>query len=126
MNVDKSILIVYIMNIAKSRRETGGFLGADKILAQIKDKSLVKRRRVGLIVQGAPAREGAEILDKEGNVIGNITSGCPSPCLKKNIAIGYVKSGFHKKGTELSVKVRNRVQDAVITKMPFVEAKYHK
>lgn len=112
--------------IAKSRRETGGFLGADKILAQIKDKSLIKRRRVGLIVQGAPAREGAEILDKEGNVIGNITSGCPSPCLKKNIAIGYVKSGFQKKGTELSVKVRNRVQDAVITKMPFVEAKYHK
>ncbi|KAJ8656363.1 glycine cleavage system T protein [Lichtheimia ornata] len=112
--------------IPKSRRETGGFLGADKILAQIKDKSLIKRRRVGLIVQGAPAREGAEILDKEGNVIGNITSGCPSPCLKKNIAIGYVKSGFQKKGTELSVKVRNRVQDAVITKMPFVEAKYHK
>ncbi|KAI7873669.1 CG6415-like protein [Lichtheimia hyalospora FSU 10163] len=112
--------------IPKSRRETGGFLGADKILAQIKDKSLIKRRRVGLIVQGAPAREGAEILDKEGNVIGNITSGCPSPCLKQNIAIGYVKSGFQKRGTELSVKVRNRVQDAVITKMPFVEAKYHK
>ncbi|KAI9311650.1 hypothetical protein BX666DRAFT_1994129 [Dichotomocladium elegans] len=112
--------------IPKSRRETGGFLGSEHILAQIKDKSLIKRRRVGLTVQGAPAREGAEILDKDGNVVGKVTSGCPSPCLKKNIAMGYVKDGLHKRGTELSVKVRNKVQDAVITKMPFVEAKYHK
>lgn len=111
---------------AKSRRDTGGFLGAEHILAQIKNKDLVHRRRVGLIVQGAPAREGAEILNKEGEVIGKVTSGCPSPCLKKNIAMGYVKSGFHKSGTELSVKVRNKIQNAVITKMPFVEAKYHK
>ncbi|KAI7849510.1 glycine cleavage system T protein [Circinella umbellata] len=112
--------------IPKSRRETGGFLGDSIILNQIKDKKSIQRRRVGLIVQGAPARGGAEILDGEGQVIGQITSGCPSPVLKKNIAMGYVKSGFHKKGTELSVKVRNKVQNAVITKMPFVEAHYHK
>jgi aminomethyltransferase len=65
-------------------------------------------------------------LNKEGQVIGTVTSGCPAPSLKKNIAMGYVKNGFHKKGTELNVKVRNKVQQAVIAKMPFVEAKYHK
>lgn len=81
---------------------------------------------MGLIVQGAPARAGAEILNKEGEVIGTVTSGCPSPSLKKNIAMGYVKSGYQKSGTELSVKVRNRVQDAVISKMPFVPSNYHK
>lgn len=110
--------------IPKSRRETGGFLGAEHILPQIKGG--VARRRVGLIVEGAPARGGAEILNKAGEVIGTITSGCPSPILKKNIAIGYVKNGNHKKGTELDVKVRNKVQKAVITKMPFVESNYHK
>ncbi|KAG1048498.1 hypothetical protein G6F43_009112 [Rhizopus delemar] len=110
--------------IPKSRRETGGFLGAEHILPQIKGG--VSRRRVGLVVQGAPAREGAEILNQEGQVIGAVTSGCPAPSLKKNIAMGYVKNGFHKKGTELNVKVRNKVQPAVIAKMPFVEAKYHK
>ncbi|CAO0790686.1 unnamed protein product [Mucor circinelloides] len=110
--------------IPKSRRETGGFLGAEHILPQIKGG--VTRRRVGLIVEGAPARGGAEILNKEGQVIGTVTSGCPSPILKKNIAIGYVKNGSHKKGTELDVKVRNKVQKAVVTKMPFVESNYHK
>ncbi|CAO3654294.1 unnamed protein product [Cunninghamella echinulata] len=110
--------------IAKSRRQTGGFLGAEHILPQIKGG--VTRRRIGLIVDGAPAREGAEILTKEGEVIGKITSGCPSPSLKKNIAMGYVKNGHHKKDTEVNVKVRNRIQSAVISKMPFVPAKYHK
>jgi aminomethyltransferase len=46
--------------------------------------------------------------------------------LKKNIAMGYVKNGLHKRGTELDVRVRNKIQKAVITKMPFVEAHYHK
>jgi len=110
--------------IPKSRRETGGFLGAEHILPQIKGG--VSRRRVGLFVEGAPAREGAEILSPDGEVIGKVTSGVPSPCLKRNIAMGYVKNGFHKNGTALKVRVRNRVQEASITKMPFVPAKYHK
>jgi aminomethyltransferase len=99
-------------------------LGAEHILPQIKGG--VTRRRVGLFVEGAPARDGAEILSKEGEVIGKVTSGCPSPMLKKNIAMGYVKNGLHKRGTELDVRVRNKIQKAVITKMPFVEAHYHK
>lgn len=42
--------------IGKRRKEEGGFLGADKILAQLKDSSLVQKRRVGFIVNGPPAR----------------------------------------------------------------------
>lgn len=52
----------------KRRREEGGFLGADKIIPQI--GKAVPRRRVGLIVEGAPAREGAEIFNAEGESIG--------------------------------------------------------
>lgn len=99
-------------------------MGAEHILPQIKGG--VSRRRIGLFVDGAPARQGAEVLDKEGQVVGVVTSGCPSPILKKNIAMAYVKNGLHKKGTELDVKVRNKIQKAVVTKMPFVEAHYHK
>jgi len=40
--------------IGKRRRTTGGFLGANKILSQLKEG--VPRRRIGLIVEGAPAR----------------------------------------------------------------------
>jgi aminomethyltransferase len=116
--------------IGKDRRAEGGFHGAEVILKQLTPKSKgglgVERRRVGLIVEGAPAREGAEIVDESGNKVGNITSGCPSPSLGKNIAMGYVKDGLHKAGTDVGVVVRGKTRKAKITKMPFVPSKYWK
>ena len=41
-----------------------------------------------------------------------------------NIAMAYVQTGFHKKGTELEVEVRNKVRKAVLTPMPFVKSRY--
>ncbi|KAF8867043.1 glycine cleavage system T protein [Acephala macrosclerotiorum] len=116
--------------IGKDRRTAGGFHGSDVILSQLTPKSKggagVERRRIGLIVEGAPAREGAEIVDEEGENIGNITSGCPSPTLKKNIAMGYIKDGYHKSGTKVEVVVRGKKRKAQVTKMPFVPSKYWK
>lgn len=70
--------------------------------------------------------ENAPIMTKNGEVVGKITSGAPSPTLKKNIAMGYVKSGFHKQNTELTVSVRNKTYEAKIVKMPFVSHNYHR
>ncbi|KAF3910175.1 Aminomethyltransferase [Orbilia brochopaga] len=111
--------------VAKSRRARADFPGASKILQQIKEG--VPQRRVGLLVTGAPAREGALIMDSEGTKnIGHITSGCPSPTLGKNVAMGYVDDAFKKSGTEIAVQVRGKPRKAVIAKMPFVPSKYHK
>ena len=118
--------------IPKSRRSNpgSGFNGAETIIPQLTPASKggvgVSRRRVGLIVEGAPAREGAETVDAEGNSIGKVTSGCPSPTLKKNIAMGYVENGMHKAGTELEVVVRGKKRKVTVTKMPFVATKYFK
>jgi aminomethyltransferase len=117
--------------IPKDRRETGGFLGSDTILAQLKPKKEggtgVSRRRVGLVIEDkAPAREGAKIVNENGEEIGTVTSGGPSPTLGTNIAMGYVKSGMHKAGTEVGVVVRNKTRKAVVSKMPFVPSKYWK
>ncbi|KAI1415947.1 glycine cleavage system T protein [Hypoxylon sp. FL1857] len=121
--------------IAKERRtetdiEKGAFYGAEVILKQLTPKSKggagVERRRIGLTVEGAPAREGAKILDADGKEVGEVTSGCPSPTLGKNIAMGYIKDGLHKVGTEVDVLVRGKPRKAVVTKMPFVPTKYWK
>ena len=116
--------------IGKDRRTSGGFHGSEVILRQLTPKSKggsgVERRRIGLIIDGAPAREGADIVDEKGEKIGNITSGCPSPTLGKNIAMGYIKDGFHKSGTDVEVVVRGKKRKAQVTKMPFVPSKYWK
>lgn len=115
--------------IAKHRRDSGGFHGAEVIVPQlISEKqggSSVERRRVGFIVDGAPARNGADV-QKDGQSVGKITSGMPSPTLGKNIAMGYVKDGLQALGTELDIVVRGRTRKAVVTKMPFVPLRYHK
>jgi len=116
--------------IPPARRKAGGYNGAEFIIPQLTPRSKggkgVDRRRVGFVVEGAPAREGAEVVSKEGQKIGNITSGSPSPTLGKNIAMGYIRDGFHKAGTEVDVVVRGKRRGAVVTKMPFVPAKYWK
>ena len=116
--------------VHKDRRAgEGGFHGAETILRQLragKDGGGVERRRVGLLVDGAPAREGADIVGEGDAVLGKVTSGCPSPTLGKNIAMGYVKSGMHKAGTEVGVVVRGKRRRAVVTKMPFVKSNYWK
>jgi aminomethyltransferase len=58
--------------------------------------------------------------------VGEITSGAFSPCLKKNIAMGYVKKPYDKSGTKLKVLVRGKQNDAEVTKMPFVKTTYYK
>lgn len=120
--------------VHKDRRVSGGFHGDETILRQlrpVKDGgSAPKLRRVGLIVEGVPAREGAEIVDptspKSAEVVGRVTSGCPSPTLGKNIAMGYVKAPFHKAATPVEVLVRGKRRKAEVVKMPFVKSQYWK
>lgn len=108
--------------IGKDRKENGTFIGAEAVRKHLKEGP--PRRRVGLVVEGAPARQGAKIVGPEKEQIGVVTSGIPSPTLGKNIAMGYIKNGFYKKGTEVEVDVRNKLRKAVITPMPFIKPNY--
>ncbi|XP_043691337.1 aminomethyltransferase, mitochondrial [Telopea speciosissima] len=110
--------------IGKRRRAEGGFLGADVILKQLEVGPTI--RRVGLFSPGPPARSHSEIVNDKGEGLGEVTSGGFSPCLKKNVAMGYVKSGSHKPGTKVKIVIRGKTYDAAVTKMPFVPTRYYK
>jgi len=110
--------------IPKSRRATGGFPGSDVILKQIREG--VGRKRVGFLSKGPPARGHTVILDSEGNQVGEITSGCPSPSIgsSTNVSMGYVDKTAAKVGTTLHFQVRNKKVEATVSKMPFVQSNY--
>ncbi|KAG2471178.1 GCST protein, partial [Polypterus senegalus] len=112
-----------VWTIGKRRRTTLDFPGASVVVPQIKGKTT--RKRVGLLSEGPPVRQHTPILSHEGRVIGEVTSGCPSPCLKQNVAMGYVETEFSKVGTPVKVEVRKKVVDAVVSKMPFVPTRYY-
>jgi aminomethyltransferase len=105
------------------------FNGAPTILPQLAKPSTLPRRRVGFAIsKGGAAREGADITTEDGSeTLGTITSGLPSPTLGgQNIAMGYVRNGWHKKGTKVGVKVRGKVRGAEVVGMPFVESRFYR
>jgi len=111
--------------INKRRRAEGGFAGDIRILAELENGPMQKR--VGLEVDGRqPVREGALILDGEGNEVGKITSGGFSPSLQRPIAMGYVASHLADDGTALKLEQRGKLFDARVVPMPFVPHRYHR
>jgi aminomethyltransferase len=108
--------------ISKRRREAADFPGATRILSELATGP--SRIRVGLLVNGAPAREGAEIVDPSGVVVGRVTSGGFSPSLGRAIALGFVPPELATPGTRLAVLVRGRTQLAEIATTPFVPHRY--
>ena len=111
--------------ISKRRREEGGFPGADRILEERAGGALV--RRVGFLVEGRqPVREGAPLLDGEGNVVGKITSGGFSPSLERPIAMGYLATHLAEDGAVVQAEQRARLFDVTVTPMPFVAHNYHR
>lgn len=110
--------------IGKRRRQSGGFLGADVILKQLKDG--VSKKRVGLFAD-QPAREHTPIFSADGKTkIGEVTSGTFSPVLKKAVSMAYVETAHSKVGTPVKLEVRQKMINGSITKMPFVPTRYFK
>ncbi|WKY10898.1 hypothetical protein Q1695_002893 [Nippostrongylus brasiliensis] len=112
--------------VAKRRRETLGFPGAEKVVEQLKTKTWPKQR-VGLIsAPGRAPRAHLPLVDPlDKCAIGFITSGCPSPCLDQNIAIAYVDKPYAKIGTKFVVDFGAKQAQVTVTKMPFVPTKYY-
>ena len=108
--------------VSKRRREAGDFPGAARILGELGGN--LGRVRAGLFIEGAPAREGAAIVDENGQGVGRVTSGGFSPSLNRAIALGFVHPDLAKPGTRLQVNVRDRLQPAEVTTLPFIPHRY--
>ena len=97
--------------IQKIRRpggeRVGGYPGADIIASEFKQGALQKR--IMLKAQGkAPIREGAELANSEGRIIGRVTSGGYGPSIGGPVAMAYVDSAFLLTEQPLFALVRNK------------------
>ena len=113
--------------LSKARRAGGARAGGYPGAAQIEQHLAqgVSRKRVGLLpLERMPVREGAELVDAGGKVIGKVTSGGFGPTLDKPVAMGYVETGFSKVGTQLHALVRGKPVPVEVATMPFTPARY--
>jgi len=116
-------------SVQKIRRaggaRVGGFLGADKILAQFADGA--QRRRVGLRPEGrAPVREAAPLFADDTSLeqIGTVTSGGFGPTLNAPVAMGYLPTALAANGTRVFAHVRGQRLPLIVAPTPFVPNTY--
>jgi aminomethyltransferase len=115
--------------IQKVRRtggdRSGGFPGADVILAELANGA--SKKRVGLRPDGrAPMREGVQLfagLDDE-MPIGNITSGGFGPTVGGPITMGYVPIEYTAQGTAIFGELRGKRQPLTVMALPFVPSNF--
>lgn len=94
-----------------------GFDGADALKAQRKAPHRVLR---GLKASGRGIpRHGMEVVDAEGALVGEVTSGTFSPTLRQGIALALVDPSVVV-GDQVGVVVRSRTEPFDVVKPPFV------
>jgi len=91
-----------------------------KEILESQKKQGVKSRLVGfeMLEKGIP-RSHYEIKDFSGMTIGYVTSGTQSPTLGKAIGLGYVSPVFSKIDAKIFIKVRDKLLQARVVKLPF-------
>src|SRR5580700_2698838 len=102
-----------------AKLDKGDFVGRDA-LVKIQEEGGPKRKLVGLeMTERGIGRDGYPVFALEGKRIGEITSGSPSPFLKKNIALAYVPVGYDALETEVAVEIRGQMVKAKVVPTPF-------
>ncbi len=97
---------------------TKDFVNAEAIKKQKTEGVTRKLVAFELTEKGIP-RHDYEIVDKEENTIGKVTSGTMSPSLSKGIGLGYVTIENAKLDTEIYIKIRKKQVPAKVVKLPF-------
>ena len=94
------------------------FINKENLLAQKENGITRKLVAFEMTERGIP-RNGYDIVDADGSIIGNVTSGTMSPSLSIGIGLGYVQKEFSKRDSEIFIQVRKKQIPAKVVRLPF-------
>lgn len=94
------------------------FIGRD-VLEKEKIEGVTRKLCCFELQEKGIPRHGYSIVNENGDVIGNVTSGTISPVMKTGIGMGYVKPEYAKTETEIFINIRNKNLNARVIKAPF-------
>ena len=95
----------------------GDFVG--RAALEAKKQQAPARRLVGLKGSGRRSARSHYPVLKDGAVIGEVTSGAPSPTLGYPIALAYVDAAAAEPGTAVDVDLRGKLEAFEIVALPF-------
>ena len=108
--------------LSKKRLAAADFIGAAPVNKALSEGPAQKL--AGIRLEGrAPARAHAEIR-VNGELVGEVTSGCFAPSLNAPIALGYIRADLATPGTALDLIVRDKPLPGIVTALPFIPHNY--
>ena len=90
-----------------------------EFLTQQKEAGVERKLVAFELQERGISRHDYPILDKEGNIIGRVTSGTMGPSVKKSIGLGYVKISHSVVESDIYIEVRKKPVHAKVVKLPF-------
>lgn len=117
-----------VWTMPKRRRETGDFLGAERVLAELANGP--SRIRVGIKPDGKrPVRDGTALYrgsTDPADTVGFVSSGGFGPTVDGPVAMGYVPPALAAIGTELIADVRGNDVACTVASLPFAPHRFHR
>ncbi|RMF57874.1 MAG: glycine cleavage system aminomethyltransferase GcvT, partial [Calditrichaeota bacterium] len=101
-----------------TKLDKGDFIGKESLL-KIKEEG-ISRKLMGFVVEGRLIPRHGYGVTKDGQTIGQVTSGAFSPILEQNIGLAYISKEYAKLDEEIMIEARNRQAPAKIVKTPFL------
>lgn len=104
-----------------TKLDKGEFVGRDVLLKKKEEGNT--RQLVGFVMEDDRniPRQGYEILNENGDKIGEVTSGTMSISLGKGLGMGYVEKAYASEGTSIQITIRKKTGGAVVTRPPFIK-----
>lgn len=99
--------------------DKGDFIGSAALKAQ-KERG-IQRKLVGFELTGAGIPRAHYPVLKDGQKVGEVTSGTMGPTVKKAIGMAYVPTALATEGSTFDVEIRGRAVPAVVVKTPFLK-----
>ena len=94
------------------------FIDKDLLLNQ-KQNGTKKRLKGFIMAERGIPRQHYEVVDSQGETIGEVTSGTMSPMLREGIGMAYLTSEYWKPDSEIFIRIRNKDLKARVVNLPF-------
>lgn len=114
------------LGFAVSLEDGAPFTGRNALVRLADDKPARRLACIRADERGAVFRHGCAVLDADGRVISELTSGAYSPSLRVSVGMAYLPATSISPGTRLAIDVRGRAVPAEVVRRPFYRASVRK